>query len=765
MSDNDFSRIEHLTEQIASQHSHQFITLEHLLLGLCQDDDSVQTLKACGVDIARLTVALEQYLAAFVPVAEVDKPTPSKAYLRLIAQLVLYVQDSGQNLLPKHALVEIIKEERSYASKLLRGHGVTLLSLRRQISAHKRQTDNPFATVSENSDDGILAKYTKNLNKIAKQGGIDPLIGRATEIERTAQILSRRRKNNPILVGDPGVGKTAVAEGLAWLIVNDKAPAMLACATIYALDMAALIAGTKFRGDFEDRIKQLLDELTKLPEAILFIDEIHTIIGAGSSMDSTLDVSNLIKPALARGQIRCIGSTTFVEYRQIFEKDHALSRRFQKIDITEPTTAQAVAILQGLKEHYEQFHQVCYTDDAITAAVELSVKHLHERFLPDKAIDILDEAGAFVRLRDGLANNSTNAKQANNTTQQPNPVIIDEKIITQVVAKMARIAPSLVNQNEKYILKNLYDNLTKSIFGQDEAARRLSDAILLARAGLNRPDKPIAAFLFAGPTGVGKTEISKQLAQLLGLPLVRFDMSEYMEAHTASRLIGAPPGYVGHDKGGLLTEKIQQNPYCVLLLDELEKAHSDVFNLLLQVMDHGTLTDNNGRAVSFRQTIIIMTTNVGADSLSRNPMGFTKSSHHHDNQEAIRRAFSPEFRNRLDGVVHFAALNRQVIGCIVDKFINQLQDLLADKKIQLSISDEVRDYLGQKGYDETMGARPMARLIEQEIKKPLAKLILFDDLAEGGVVQATLSSGAVVLQIMPSEDSGRAKLTGKKRTN
>ncbi|MBO6224369.1 MAG: AAA family ATPase, partial [Psychrobacter sp.] len=657
---------------------------------------------------------------------------------------------------------------------------------------------------SASANAGPLELYTLNLNIEAQKGKTDPLIGREKEIERTAQILCRRRKNNPLLVGDPGVGKTSIAEGLAWLIVNGKAPKPLANAEVYSLDIGALVAGTKYRGDFEKRLKQLLNALKKKPEAILFIDEIHMIIGAGSSMGSTMDASNLIKPALANGSLRCIGSTTFQEYRQVFEKDHALSRRFQKIDVNEPSISETIDILRGLKSKFEEFHHVQYDDKALVSAVELAAKFINDRFLPDKAIDVIDEAGAYKRLgvipdaadidaeesfiadieqdfdsqidsdegfdtdNEGVDNemkSEADMAKANDRAQSSDkiktskskkkpPIKIDVADIEAIIAKLARIPPKSVSSDDKSILEHLDRDLKHLVFGQDEAIETLADAIKLSRAGLKAPDKPIGSFMFAGPTGVGKTEVSRQLASLLGVELVRFDMSEYMEAHTASRLIGAPPGYVGYDQGGLLTEKINQYPHCVLLLDEIEKAHPDVFNLLLQVMDHGTLTDNNGRVAIFKQVIVIMTTNVGADSISRSSMGFTQQDHSRDNTEALKRVFTPEFRNRLDAIIQFNPLDTSVVVSVVDKFLVELQVQLDDKQVTLEIDDEVRDYLANKGYDRLMGARPMQRLIQDEIKKPLASMILFGDLVNGGVVHLTLEPEAT-----DSKDEAAVKLS------
>ncbi|MDN5694053.1 MAG: AAA family ATPase, partial [Psychrobacter sp.] len=679
--------------------------------------------------------------------------------------------------------------------------GISRLELTQYLS-HGQDKDEPSEprasmtgerrSASEKTSKDPLVEFATNLNQRAAEGKTDPLIGRGPEIERAAQVLCRRRKNNPLLVGEPGVGKTSIAEGLAWLIINDKAPKPLNGCVIYSLDIGSLIAGTKYRGDFEKRMKSLLDALKKKPNAILFIDEIHMIIGAGSSMSSNMDVSNLIKPALANGELRCIGSTTFTEYRQVFEKDHALSRRFQKIDVKEPSVDDSIDILRGLKPRYEEFHNVEYTDEALVTAVQLSAKHIHERFLPDKAIDVIDEAGAYKRLgivadlddidaeesfianleqdfdaqidadEEGLGGDADDdsldeTSTANEMQEEANmakaddkangskkskgkraPIKIDVADIEAIIAKLARIPPKSVSSDDKSILEHLDRDLKHLVFGQDEAIETLADAIKLSRAGLKAPDKPIGSFMFAGPTGVGKTEVSRQLANLLGVELVRFDMSEYMEAHTASRLIGAPPGYVGYDQGGLLTEKINQHPHCVLLLDEIEKAHPDVFNLLLQVMDHGTLTDNNGRVAIFKQVIVIMTTNVGAESISRSSMGFTQQDHSRDNTEALKRVFTPEFRNRLDAIIQFNALDTSVVVSVVDKFLVELQVQLDDKQVTLEIDDEVRDYLAEKGYDRLMGARPMQRLIQDEIKKPLASMILFGDLVNGGIVHLSL---------------------------
>ena len=736
MFSKDFEITRQSIESFAKKERHEFITVEHLLLGLLDNEDVKVILMACDVDLHYLESELKQYLSDYVPkIKGASDPVSTKAFGRVLQRAIWHIQTSGQarEATGVDVLVSIFKERDSQAVELLKSQGVSGLAVMRYLSHNKDEQEQiqpePKDKKNPPPKDPLQA-YAQNLNERVVQGLTDPLIGRSDEMERVAQILCRRRKNNPLLVGDPGVGKTAVAEGLAWLIVHNKAPIPLKDKVVYSLDVGRLIAGTKYRGDFENRMKELLTAVKKNPNAILFIDEIHTIIGAGASMDSSVDISNLLKPALANGELHCIGSTTFVEYRQLFEKDHALSRRFQKIDIKEPSIAETIEILQGLKTQYENFHQVHYTDDAIKVAVELSARHIHDRFLPDKAIDVIDEAGASVRLKDAQVAKNENSES----------VVIDVSEIEAVVAKIARIPPKSVSHDDIKTLQNLERDLNHVVFGQDEAITQVSDAIKLARAGLKAADKPIGAFMFAGPTGVGKTEIARQLSFTLGVELVRFDMSEYMEAHTASRLIGAPPGYVGYDQGGLLTEKISQHPHCVLLLDEIEKAHPDVFNLLLQVMDHGTLTDNNGRSVSFKQVILIMTTNVGADSISRASMGFTKQDHSSDNQEALKRTFTPEFRNRLDAVVQFKPLSPQTISSVVDKFIIELQTVLEDKKVVLEVDDDVKTYLGDKGYDRLMGARPMARLIQDELKKPLAQMILFGELSDGGVVKAKINT-------------------------
>lgn len=724
-------------QDFANASGHEFITLEHLLLGLLDDVDARAVLLAFDVDFCKLTEQLGDYLNAYIPKTQTGSAKPTKAFGRVLQRAIWHIQTSGQSrdITGADVLVAIFKEKDSQAVNLLKAQGLSMVSVMRHLSHQTSHSvsstpaGEPTKNEANPSNNSPLQDYAQNLNERVVRGQIDPLIGRQAEIERVAQVLCRRRKNNPLLVGDAGVGKTAIAEGLAWLIVHKQAPALLQDKVIYSLEIGSLIAGTKYRGDFEARLKELLQTLKDDPNAILFIDEIHTIIGAGASMDSKVDVSNLLKPALSSGELHCIGSTTFAEYRQLFDKDHALSRRFQKIDIKEPSIADSIQILQGLKEQYERFHKVHYSDEAIKTAVELSVRHIHERFLPDKAIDVLDEAGASVRLKHS---------QNHQDEHSDDVLMIDVPEIEAVIAKIARIPPKSVSTDDLAVLKNLEHDLKQVVFGQDSAIETVSDAIRLSRAGLKPNNKPIGIFMFAGPTGVGKTEIARQLALVLGVELVRFDMSEYMEAHSVARLIGSPPGYVGYDQGGLLTDKISQHPHSVLLLDELEKAHPDVFNLLLQVMDYGTLTDNNGRVVSFRQVILIMTTNVGASSIGRASMGFTDQDHSSDGSAELKRTFSPEFRNRLDAVVQFNPLDGRTIASVVDKFIAELQSSLEAKNVLLQVSDEVKTYLGEKGYDKLMGARPMARLITDELKKPLAKMILFGELTDSGVVQVSL---------------------------
>ncbi|MDV2468280.1 ATP-dependent Clp protease ATP-binding subunit ClpA [Acinetobacter chinensis] len=717
-----------LAVSMARQKRHEFLTVEHLLLALLDNDSAVNALKACGADIIVLRKELEEYVEQHTPKLgenSEQNPHPTESFDRILQRAIFHVQSSGGDRMVEGAdiLVAMYSERDSFAVYLLKRHQINRLTLTQYLSHGTRKEEVQAEEEVEELDGesassasaGPLELYTTNLNTEAQKGKADPLIGREKEIERAAQILCRRRKNNPLLVGDPGVGKTSIAEGLAWLIVNGKAPKPLLSAEVYSLDIGALVAGTKYRGDFEKRLKQLLNALKKKPEAILFIDEIHMIIGAGSSMGSTMDASNLIKPALANGTLRCIGSTTFQEYRQVFEKDHALSRRFQKIDVNEPSLSESIDILRGLKSRFEEFHHVKYDDKALVSAVELSAKFINDRFLPDKAIDVIDEAGAQRRLK----------------AEQDDTLITVENI-EDIVSKIARIPPKTVSKDDKTVLEHLERDLKRVVFGQDEAIEALSSAIKLSRAGLKSPDKPVGSFVFAGPTGVGKTEVTKQLAKLMGVELVRFDMSEYMERHAVSRLIGAPPGYVGFDQGGLLTDAIHKNPHCVLLLDEIEKAHPDVFNLLLQIMDHGSLTDNNGRKSDFRNVVIVLTTNIGAESISRVSIGFMEQDNSLDNQDAMKKAFSPEFRNRLDGVIQFKALPVTIIENVVDKFLTELQAQLDEKRVILEVDQDAREWMAENGYDRLMGARPMQRLIQEHLKKPLAEMILFGELAEHG---------------------------------
>ncbi|MEG0828139.1 MAG: ATP-dependent Clp protease ATP-binding subunit ClpA [Acinetobacter sp.] len=717
-----------LAVSMARQKRHEFLTVEHLLLALLDNDSAVNALKACGADIIVLRKELEEYVEQHTPKLSEHSdqaPHPTESFDRILQRAIFHVQSSGGDRTVEGAdiLVAMYSERDSFAVYLLKRHQINRLTLTQYLSHGTRkeevqaeeEVEELDGETSASANAGPLDLYTTNLNVEAQKGKTDPLIGREKEIERAAQILCRRRKNNPLLVGDPGVGKTSIAEGLAWLIVNGKAPKPLENAEVFSLDIGALVAGTKYRGDFEKRLKQLLNALKKKPEAILFIDEIHMIIGAGSSMGSTMDASNLIKPALANGSLRCIGSTTFQEYRQVFEKDHALSRRFQKIDVNEPSISETIDILRGLKSKFEDFHHVQYDDQSLIAAVELSSKFINDRFLPDKAIDVIDEAGAQRRLK----------------AEQENTLITVENI-EDIISKIARIPPKTVSKDDKTVLSNLERDLKRVVFGQDNAIEALGSAIKLSRAGLKSPDKPVGSFVFAGPTGVGKTEVTKQLAKLMGVELVRFDMSEYMERHAVSRLIGAPPGYVGFDQGGLLTDAIHKNPHCVLLLDEIEKAHPDVFNLLLQIMDHGALTDNNGRKSDFRNVILVLTTNIGAESISRTSIGFMEQDNSLDNKDAMKKAFSPEFRNRLDGVIQFNALPTTVIENVVDKFLTELQAQLDDKKVILEVDQNAREWMVEQGYDRLMGARPMQRLIQEHLKKPLAEMILFGELAEHG---------------------------------
>ena len=725
---------------------HEFMTVEHLVLALLDNVSAEAVLKAVNADIPRLRHELEEAIEVSVNrLAEDDgrDTQPTLGFQRVLQRAVYHVQSSGKKeVTGANVLVAVFGEKDSHAVYFLNQQDVHRLDVVNYIShGVARQGDDatPQSQEGEGKAEGgegeskgdPLTEFASNLNDLALAGKIDPLVGRAEEVERTIQVLCRRRKNNPLYVGEAGVGKTALAEGLAKRIVEGDVPEVLVEAVIYSLDLGALVAGTKYRGDFEKRLKAVLAALKKLPHAILFIDEIHTIIGAGSASGGTMDASNLIKPVLANGELRCIGSTTFQEYRGIFEKDRALARRFQKIDIVEPTVGEAIQILQGLKPRYEAHHGVSYADDAIKAAVDLSVKHIGDRLLPDKAIDVIDEAGARQRLMPIEARKS----------------LIDVEEIETIVAKMARIPAKQVSSSDKDVLKHLDRNLKMVIFGQDPAITSLTSAIKLARSGLGNPDKPIGNFLFAGPTGVGKTEVTKQLAMQLGIELVRFDMSEYMESHSVSRLIGAPPGYVGFDQGGLLTEKIVKTPHCVLLLDEIEKAHPDIFNILLQVMDRGVLTDTNGREANFRNVVLVMTTNAGATQAARRSIGFTKQDHSTDAMEVIRRGFTPEFRNRLDAVVQFQALGFDHILRVVDKFLIELEVLLHEKQVSLSATPAARDWLAQHGFDPLMGARPMARLIQDKVKRPLADELLFGKLVGGGRVSMDVVDGELALDV------------------
>jgi ATP-dependent Clp protease ATP-binding subunit ClpA len=733
----------------AREARHEYLTVEHLLLAILDTPKVREVLRACGVDFARLRQELKEHIDQSTPRLEDGEERevqPTLGFQRVLQRALFHVQSSGKKEVGvTNVLVAIFSEKQSHAVFLLNRQHVTRLDVVNYIShglskiaEEKTEKEDASADAERDGEGGsALEKYTTNLNRLAQEGRIDPLIGRKLEVERTIEILCRRRKNNPLYVGEAGVGKTAIAEGLARLIVEGKVPEVLSDCTIFALDMGALIAGTKYRGDFEKRLKSVIAELKKLPGAVLFIDEIHTVIGAGAASGGVMDASNLIKPVLSNGEIRCIGSTTYSEYRGIFEKDHALARRFQKIDVVEPTVAETIDILFGLKPRFEEHHGITYADAALRAAAELAARHINERHLPDKAIDVVDEAGARARLK---------------PVAEREPVV-EVRHIEDVVARMARIPAKSVSTSDKEILKNLERNLKLVIFGQDKAIEALGAAIKMARSGLGETRKPVGSFLFAGPTGVGKTEVTRQLAIAMGVEFLRFDMSEYMERHTVSRLIGAPPGYVGFDQGGLLTEAIAKHPHCVLLLDEVEKAHPDVFNLLLQVMDHGTLTDNNGRKADFRHVIIVMTTNAGAQEMARTSIGFTHADNASDGMEAIRRIFSPEFRNRLDAVIQFAALDPATIERVVDKMILEVEAQLEQKGVTISLDDEARRWVAGKGYDPKMGARPMARTIQEHIKRPLAEELLFGRLASGGHVRVSVKEDGseLVLHCEPAQ--------------
>ena len=739
----------------AREKRHEFMTVEHLLLALIENAAASNVLRACGADVDKLKKELSQFLDETTPLLaanDVRETQPTLGFQRVLQRAVFHVQSSGKKeVTGANVLVAIFSEQESQAVYLLHKQNITRLDVVNYIShgiskVHGEEENDGVPAAPEEDTGGEsatsnkspLENYATNLNQLAKMGKIDPLIGRAEEIQRTVQVLCRRRKNNPLYVGEAGVGKTALAEGLAKMIVDNQVPDILRGSTIYSLDLGALLAGTKYRGDFEKRLKALITQLKKEPGAILFIDEIHTIIGAGAASGGVMDASNLIKPVLASGDLKCIGSTTYQEYRGIFEKDRALARRFQKIDVVEPSVNETYEVLKGLKSRFEQHHDVKYTNQALRTAAELAARYINDRHLPDKAIDVIDEAGSFQRLQ---------------------PISKRKKIIgvfeiENIVAKIARIPPKSVSTSDKDMLQKLESNLKMVVFGQDEAIGILATAIKLSRAGLGNAEKPIGSFLFAGPTGVGKTEVTKQLAKVMGVEFLRFDMSEYMERHTVSRLIGAPPGYVGFDQGGLLTDSVTKNPHAVLLLDEIEKAHPDVFNLLLQVMDHGTLTDTNGRKADFRNIILVMTTNAGADQISRRSIGFKEQDHSPDSIEVIKRTFSPEFRNRLDAVIQFKQLDQSTIVRVVDKFLVELQAQLDEKKVSLQVSEAARQWIAVKGFDPTMGARPMARLIQEYIKKPLADELLFGKLLNGGKVEVTEKDGKLDFVIEASAVEG-----------
>ena len=754
----------HMAFVEARQQRHEFITVEHLLLALLDNPSAAEVLKACAANIDDLRKSLTTFIKENTPTVggteEVDTQ-PTLGFQRVIQRAIMHVQSTGsgkKEVTGANVLVAIFGEKDSHAVYYLHQQGVTRLDVVNFIAHGIKKSEPPEPTkgssepgsgessdkeeAGESGKGSPLDQFTQNLNQQAKDGKIDPLIGRDSEVERVIQILCRRRKNNPLLVGEAGVGKTAIAEGLAWRITQGDVPEVLAQSTVYALDMGALLAGTKYRGDFEQRLKGVLKQLKDQPNSVLFVDEIHTLIGAGAASGGTLDASNLLKPALSNGSMKCIGATTFTEYRGIFEKDAALSRRFQKVDVVEPSVEQTVEILKGLKSRFEDHHNVKYALGALQAAAELSAKFINDRHLPDKAIDVIDEAGAAQRIL-------PKSKQKKTITRNE---------VEEIVAKIARIPPASVSNDDRGKLKSLDRDLKSVVFGQDPAIDALAAAIKMARSGLGKPDKPIGSFLFSGPTGVGKTEVAKQLAYILGIELIRFDMSEYMERHAVSRLIGAPPGYVGFDQGGLLTEAVTKKPHCVLLLDEIEKAHPDVYNVLLQVMDHGSLTDNNGRKADFRNVIIIMTTNAGAETMNKSTIGFTNSREQGDEMADIKRMFTPEFRNRLDATVSFRALDESIILRVVDKFLLQLEGQLAEKKVEVTFTDELRKYLAKKGFDPLMGARPMQRLIQDTIRRALADELLFGRLVDGGRLTVGLDDkDQVHLDIQPPRKNDKTK--------
>ena len=730
--------------KLAHRKKHEFVTVEHLFLSILGNNDVIEVLNYCGADIEALQKNLESYIKETTPLIseeEEQEIQPTLGFQRVLQRAVFHVQSSGKKEVNgANLLVAIFSEKESHSVYLLQQEGITRLDIVSFMSHGKNDEELEEEALTANKDEKIkdssaLEAFTLNLNREASEGRIDPLIGRKAEVERVIQVLARRSKNNPLLVGESGVGKTAIAEGIAKLIVENKVPELVQESTIYSLDMGALLAGTKYRGDFEKRLKQVLKELEENSNSILFIDEIHTIIGAGATSGGVMDASNLLKPALAKNGLRFVGSTTYKEFRGIFEKDRALSRRFQKVEVMEPSVDETIKILKGLKSRFEDHHNIKYTENSLKAAAELSSRYINDRYLPDKAIDVVDEAGARQRLLPKSKRKKT----------------ISEIDVEKIVASIARVPEKTVSSSDKVSLEKLEENFKRVIFGQDQAISSLSASIKLSRAGLGLVEKPVGSFLFSGPTGVGKTEVSKQLALIMGIEFIRFDMSEYMERHTVSRLIGAPPGYVGYDQGGQLTESVTKHPHSVILLDEIEKAHPEVFNILLQVMDHGTLTDNNGRKADFRNVVLIMTTNAGAQDMSRASMGFNTQDHTSDGTEIIKKTFSPEFRNRLDAIIPFNPLDIDVIKTVVDKFLVELQAQLDEKKVQLEVSEQARDWIADKGYDKTMGARPMQRLIQEKIKKPLAEEILFGQFSsKGGVVYVNQEEDGLSLKFKES---------------
>ena len=753
----------HRALALATENNHEYATLEHLLLALTEDTDGISVLRACGVELEKLRQDLKGFISNDLTdllSAKLSEPKPTAGFQRVVQRAAIHVQSSGrEEVTGANVLVALFSEREAHAVYFLQMHDMTRLDAVNYIShgiakvpGHSEKNEgidsdtlDSDENISKNGTEALDA-YCVNLNQKAIDGKIDPLIGRQSEIDRTIQVLCRRSKNNPLYVGDPGVGKTAIAEGLARRIVSNDVPEVLRENVIYSLDMGTLLAGTRYRGDFEERIKAVLNELENMPHSVLFIDEIHTVIGAGSTSGGSMDASNLLKPSLQNGALRCLGSTTYKEYRGYFEKDRALVRRFQKIDVKEPSIEDAVKILRGLKPYYEEHHKVKYTLDALRQAVELAARYIHDRKLPDKAIDVIDEVGASrMLLPEGKRKKTITVRDVEN-----------------VIATMARIPPKSVSRNDKKILANLERDLKTMVFGQDRAIDELSSAIKLARAGLRDPEKPIGNYLFSGPTGVGKTEVARQLSRSMGIELVRFDMSEYMERHTVSRLIGAPPGYVGFDQGGLLTDSIDQQPHAVLLLDEIEKAHPDLFNILLQIMDHGKLTDNNGKSIDFRNVVLIMTTNAGAAEMAKPSIGFERHDREGDDEEAIEKLFSPEFRNRLDSIVSFDNLSKNVMNKVVDKFVMELESQLSDRDVTISLTDQARTWLAEKGFDKRFGARPLARVIQDFIKKPLSEELLFGELTVGGSVKVKVKNKVLEFEYISGAPSDRAKSKNKK---